>query len=911
MIHKKKQSQIDRLLSIITYCNMEEKGFLDDTGLSMLAVIEKKFPQFKNEFFRFISGDANKDISIDQIKINQLMYVAACLEQTDKSHINNYLKFGSSLLTLLGTYENVLKYLHHQVQTKSKLPVHDVCIFQLPEGDSAWDKKYWQKMTMRYGMQAARLMPLAPRLDEIRREYLTGSKQHELLGMSEIQRLNLYASRISYKNAHEHPELAALCMRFNKPEAVFDKCLNIVKSSLKEVDFMPDISFSGKEISPDLDGFRMEKLTASDLRGFFLGEFTGCCQNVGSNAERCAIDGMTSPTSGFYVIYNKNNDIAAQLYTYIGKDNAIIFDSWEPKAPEYSTLFIPFMQKAADIAIAAGFSGARIGAGGRTPSTSVFAEKKQAERGLLSFKAYDSRKQYIIREVVLSPEQSQTSLNAYLQQHGLSQEKYANFGRNQLEMEKNFIKIANTLSSDELYLLFKFVYGTYIGPSAIDISKRRLELELESIFDMIQYNFDEQYNPTLDSLLKNLYKDGHLGKGTLEETKQQLALPNNDLNLESLMRMLALSNFYSENGTNDPFVTQFVSSMILSFCIGGGPEEGLPDFIASNPVNLRKLFSLFTCFAISRFANENNHNASENVASFKEVFSVEAIPYLAFLGILPETIRDAIAVNDADLILSICSGLESHHIDRENARLDYIYFPSEVPDYSEFSLLMLAINSKNPACAHTLLKCLYNQKDLQHDIKLHVSRTDRYTLIENAAASGDHESITRLRSFFSDESEWLAAILRNKNSDLYGVKNNMNAMHLAMNSSTDNYHARLECALAIINSLADTANLHVLLMTVNKEMIRPLDYISNDIIQAFSAEMKAIADAISAAYTTKPELLNELLENISNPDFALMVRNSKPQAKKSLSASNLFSKRDDGSRDVGIASNTDHAVLRT
>ena len=88
-------------------------------------------------------------------------------------------------------------------------------------------------MTLRYGMQAARLIDQATEIEKIRTHMLDGKNQNALIGLDELKRLHFYASKLSYKNAHNHPELATLCLQHKKSEEVFEKALAIIEKGLK------------------------------------------------------------------------------------------------------------------------------------------------------------------------------------------------------------------------------------------------------------------------------------------------------------------------------------------------------------------------------------------------------------------------------------------------------------------------------------------------------------------------------------------------------------------------------------------------------------------------------------------------------------------------------------------------------
>jgi hypothetical protein len=106
-----------------------------------------------------------------------------------------------------------------------------------------------------------------------------------------------------------------------------------------------DRSQAGKNI-PDIlidcgNGFYIRKLNVQNeedaVIAACLGKLTNCCQSVSGEAgETCAIHGLTSPDSGFYVMFqgdakkpNKEDKVIAQTWVNRTESNALLFDSIE------------------------------------------------------------------------------------------------------------------------------------------------------------------------------------------------------------------------------------------------------------------------------------------------------------------------------------------------------------------------------------------------------------------------------------------------------------------------------------------------------------------------------------------------------------------------------------------------------
>jgi hypothetical protein len=106
--------------------------------------------------------------------------------------------------------------------------------------------------------------------------------------------------------------------------------------------------------------FYMRKLQPGDLKGFYLGKLSNCCQNIDSRASEAVRHGMHEPNSGFYVIqemYGKISNpetdrIVAQFFVWSAQSKSgkqIVFDSFERLGPEYDKLCAPFMIAVAEM----------------------------------------------------------------------------------------------------------------------------------------------------------------------------------------------------------------------------------------------------------------------------------------------------------------------------------------------------------------------------------------------------------------------------------------------------------------------------------------------------------------------------------------------------------------------------------
>ena len=173
---------------------------------------------------------------------------------------------------------------------------------------------------------------------------------------------------IGYSRVKENEELGKECLHAGLVEEDFNKCLAILALP-KENNKIPAITIMGADLNHPK--YRLEKLSQQDPVGFVLGHKSGCCQSVGSAGEECAIHGMSSPYSGFLVLYNERNRIVAQTWVWVSGGNTkhLVFDSLEFQKHLDPKMVLTFYQKAAQMIVDQGdFSQVSVGYGGNTPS---------------------------------------------------------------------------------------------------------------------------------------------------------------------------------------------------------------------------------------------------------------------------------------------------------------------------------------------------------------------------------------------------------------------------------------------------------------------------------------------------------------------------------------------------------------
>ena len=118
----------------------------------------------------------------------------------------------------------------------------------------------------------------------------------------------------------------------------YDKFIGLNRTHAGEE--IPDITIDGKDMG--YPGYYLKKIpvvTDADFaaKAAVLGKLTGCCQSLSGEAgEPCAIYGLTSPHSGFYMICKgdvdhpkQEDELLAQTWVWRSQTGAIVFDSVE------------------------------------------------------------------------------------------------------------------------------------------------------------------------------------------------------------------------------------------------------------------------------------------------------------------------------------------------------------------------------------------------------------------------------------------------------------------------------------------------------------------------------------------------------------------------------------------------------
>ncbi|MFA6303119.1 MAG: hypothetical protein WC627_08320 [Legionella sp.] len=431
-------------------------AFFDGEGLikdkatnSVFEAIKAKFPQFE----RLYKAEFVEDSSPSN-PVTKFLFVAAFAEKQDLSYLDLYKKFAKKLNKFFENPEDVFAYLTKFVQINNKQAIHDLCTFEIPKLKNTWNKRFWIQLILKYGPAITKYLTLAPHIETLIRENSGPDVNIDL------EYIYYLLENHQYRGAELHKELASLCIRHLRLQEEFDECLKLVLPGLKKYDFLPEITISLAQIDKRLAKYTFQKLPITDLRGLFLGEYTLCCQSMNKHGEYCAVHGMTSPLSGFYVVCD-NDIIIAESWVWIGNNGQVVFDSWEFINKSQAYMCKPIITKAAQAFIEAGFSRVLIGTGGHTPDMGL--AKVTDPVPFMNPKGYsDAIEQYLVKDSLLD---LSARFANFASKNMLTYSKFTSL----LQLTKSEIVVAltrliddGTLSVAEFSLLVEFFYINHI-----------------------------------------------------------------------------------------------------------------------------------------------------------------------------------------------------------------------------------------------------------------------------------------------------------------------------------------------------------------------------------------------------------------------------------------------------------------
>ncbi|PWY53992.1 hypothetical protein DGG96_19315 [Legionella qingyii] len=280
-------------------------------------------------------------------------------------------------------------------------PVHDSLVSPIPVNNkSNLDLSGWVTFIKKYPVQGIHYFQQAANIEEM----------NDNRAPATIAEAQILAAKIVYPNASKHPEMAALFYANKLDNNLFNQCLELEKRR-KSTDNLPDIHINGNTIN--FPEYHLVKLPIDDLRAYFLGLLTACCQSIGGHSERCVIDGITLPNNGFYVmlkgskqsnplIDNKINysdfQIVGQGYAWISSNNNLVFDSWENLRASDNEIAVQLLESFSKELTQRDENIVRvtIGTGGKTPDKFGNKVLEKAEKMKEGYQYSDSLNQYLV-----------------------------------------------------------------------------------------------------------------------------------------------------------------------------------------------------------------------------------------------------------------------------------------------------------------------------------------------------------------------------------------------------------------------------------------------------------------------------------------------------------------------------------
>ncbi len=303
-------------------------------------------------------------------------------------------------------FSSVDVYLKEHNFLQAASPLHDIFVYDIGKSkpDFVIPLAAWRAIILKNGYKAVRLFSLAVDIEDVTRQ-----------APKDYQHAMELSTMLVYRNYRLHPALAELCIKYNLAEKVFEVARRLDQRR-KKSDHLPDIKIAGKESG--FAGYHLVKLPLDDLRAYFLGEITNCCQSVCKDAEQMVIDGVTLVNNGFYVLLKnikkgdvdaapivdgKINDaqfkIVGQAYAWLTQGDNLTFDSWENLSAEgEDVVIVELLKRFAAAAIKSNPKILRvtIGAGGRTPAVFKQATETFAESMREGTQYVDSKKQVVV-----------------------------------------------------------------------------------------------------------------------------------------------------------------------------------------------------------------------------------------------------------------------------------------------------------------------------------------------------------------------------------------------------------------------------------------------------------------------------------------------------------------------------------
>ena len=301
----------------------EEEGEELDTdeeepqeGEELDADEEEENAEAEEAFNQFISTIIANNKHIDLVFTKQIAEILSITERFYTNSANISPMLALTMSSFFTNIDDVTTFLGNKVDYTSTTTVENSFppIFQIPNicVITKQEREMWSELNAQYGKKS---MSMFVKRDELSTKIDLEALFKEDDLESIFNQLTETAKQLEFTRASEHPELAKMVADFDMPEKTFERILDDIIPSAKEMDDLPDINFS---INYKDNILTFQKLPAGDIKGLFLGKMTGCCQSVEGDAEKAVIAGFTRADAGFYTLTDKDGKVKAQSYAWIG-----------------------------------------------------------------------------------------------------------------------------------------------------------------------------------------------------------------------------------------------------------------------------------------------------------------------------------------------------------------------------------------------------------------------------------------------------------------------------------------------------------------------------------------------------------------------------------------------------------------
>ena len=383
LLRKLNNSHLEKIL----FNNSSDPLDLSDVNFPADGEIKEKFKTINSHYLYY-----KNDAEIKQAENTFVMFFKACKITADFVECNNTYNdnlacvHAYKILVLfsqdkenINIFSCIDKYLHVFCEQKSKHPVHDALLKEIPINNPPLKLMHWRKMIWLHGPTALSLFQLATDIRQLLRK--------DPQTLDEVKNA---ASQLRYKRYDEYPELAELCSNYHVSEANYNKCLDYFEPKRKKKDQLPEANINGAEFN--FPGYHLVKLPHNDPRVYVIGHLTDCCLNVGGGSEQCIYDCISKENCGIYVLLkahdmknlkhsdkplledgaidHANYDIVGCGYAWLGQMDSLTIDSWDNLRPEADNKVIVALLRQFSQAAAKSSNIRRvtIGVGGKTPT---------------------------------------------------------------------------------------------------------------------------------------------------------------------------------------------------------------------------------------------------------------------------------------------------------------------------------------------------------------------------------------------------------------------------------------------------------------------------------------------------------------------------------------------------------------